>query len=246
MAGSGGHDQILQAEHLRLLPDVPPTTVFGGRLVEEGHPEKRRELGRRRAPGVGLHRAAVVERRLAAAAVPVPPKVAVGAEEGRGGGAAEDGPGGAAVGAERGAGVAGADPVGAVHVAVARQAEPGGVGAAVDRRRRGAAVVAARRLRGGAVAGLRLARRGFLRPLLLHLLLLSWLRLQLLVSLGTHHALPLVLLLTHPVGSWTCELRWQAPPHWIARLSRRVRCGPRGETGPVSLPSLPWPALLGG
>ena len=180
MAGSGGHDQILQAEHLRLLPDVPPTTVFGGRLVEEGHPEERGELGRRGAPGVGLHRAAVVERRLAAAAVPVPPKVAVGAEEGRGGGVAEDGPGGTAIGTERGAGVAGADPVGAVHVAVARQAEPGGVGAAVDRRRRGAAVVAARRLRGGAVAGLRVPRRGFL-GLLLHLLLLSLPRLQLLV-----------------------------------------------------------------
>ena len=82
----------------------------------------------------------------------VPPEVAVGAEEGGGRGAAEDGPGGTAVGAERGAGVAGADPVGAVHEAVARQAEPGGIGAAVDLRRRGSAVIAGRRLRAGVTA----------------------------------------------------------------------------------------------
>lgn len=160
MARGGGHDEILQTQHLGLLPDVPPGTIFGGRLVEEGHREERGEVARRRAPGIGLHGAAVVERRVTA--IPVPPEVAVGAEEGGGRGAAEDGPGGAAAGAERGAGVAGADPVGAVHEAVARQAEPCGVGAAVDRRRRGPAVVAGRRLRAGAVAGLRLAGCGFL------------------------------------------------------------------------------------
>jgi hypothetical protein len=66
--------------------------------------------------------------------------------------AAEDSPGGAAVGAERGAGVAGADAVGAVHDSVARQAEPGGIGAAVDRRRRGSAVIAGHRLRAGVTA----------------------------------------------------------------------------------------------
>jgi hypothetical protein len=68
--------------------------------------------------------------------------------------AAEDSPGGAAVGAERGAGVAGADAVGAVHDSVARQAEPGGIGAAVDRRRRrrGSAVIAGHRLGAGVTA----------------------------------------------------------------------------------------------
>lgn len=158
MTRGGGHDEILQTQHLGLLPDVPPGTIFGGRLVEEGHREERSEVARRRAPGIGLHGAAVVERRVTA--IPVPPEVAVGAEEGGGRGAAEDGPGGAAAGTERGAGVAGADPVGAVHEAVARQAEPCGVGAAVDRRHRGPAVVAGRRLRAG--AGLRLAGCGFL------------------------------------------------------------------------------------
>lgn len=64
MARGGGHDEILQTQHLGLLPDVPPGTIFGGRLVEEGHREERGEVARRRAPGIGLHGAAVVERRV--------------------------------------------------------------------------------------------------------------------------------------------------------------------------------------
>lgn len=155
MAWRRWHDDVLQTEHLRLLPDVPPPVgaVGAGRLVEEGHPEQRRELARRRAPRVRLHGAPVVQRHRLAA---VPPEVAVGTEEDApragGAGAAEDGPRGAAVRAERRARVAGADAVRAVHVAVARQAQPGGVRAAVDRRRRGpAAVVAGHRL--GVAAG---------------------------------------------------------------------------------------------
>jgi hypothetical protein len=41
MAGSGGHDQILQAEHLRLLPDAPLATVLASSVagfVERGTP----------------------------------------------------------------------------------------------------------------------------------------------------------------------------------------------------------------
>jgi len=117
--------------------------------------------------------------------------------------AAKDGPGGAAVGAERGAGVAGADPVGAVHEAVARQAEPGGVGAAVDRRRRGSAVVAGRRRRAGAgagpvAAGLHLAGPRSLALLRLRLRLRP---LRLMVPARAQHLVPLVVLtLTHAVG----------------------------------------------
>lgn len=46
-----------------LLPDVPPATVFRGRLVEErhGHGEEHRELGHWRTPGVELHSVVVVE-----------------------------------------------------------------------------------------------------------------------------------------------------------------------------------------
>uniref|UniRef100_A0A0A9HQ93 Uncharacterized protein n=1 Tax=Arundo donax TaxID=35708 RepID=A0A0A9HQ93_ARUDO len=72
MAGCSWHDQILQAQHLGLLPDVPPPVAVGGRLLEEGHPEEHGELARRWAPGVGLHRPDVVERRLTA--VPCLPK----------------------------------------------------------------------------------------------------------------------------------------------------------------------------
>ena len=148
MARSGGHDEILQAEHLGLVPDVPPTLVRPGdrRLLEVRDPEDGGELVRRGAASVPLDRAAVaVERRHVA--VPAPPEVAVGAEEAVGAGAAvaEDGPGGVAGGAERGARVAGADRVGGVHEAVAGQAEPGAVGPAVHHRRRAAAVVAGRR-----------------------------------------------------------------------------------------------------
>lgn len=149
MARSGGHDEILQAEHMGLLPDGPPTVVgFGGRgLVQVGDPEKSGELVRRGPSRVPLDCAAVVQRQLG---VPAPPEVAVGAEEfGTGGGAAavaEDGPGCAACGAERGAQVAGADRVGGVHVAVAQQAEPGAVGPAVHHRLWAAAVVAGYRV----------------------------------------------------------------------------------------------------
>lgn len=235
MARGGGHDEILQAQHLGLLPDVPPGTVFGGRLVEEGHGEERRELGRRRAPGVGLHSAAVVERRVPAA-VPVPPEVAVGTEEGGGGGAAEDGPRGAAVGAERGARVAGADPVGAVHEAVARQAEPGGVGAAVHRRRRAVAIVTAGRLR----AGLRLpiAGRGFLG--LLRLRLFSW------PPLRTQHLrLPLVVVVAHAVGLAMASAGDWIPGTELARgwEMRSALCRKSRRDGPC-FASLP--ALLGG
>ena len=144
MARSGGHDEILQAEHLGLLPDGPPTVVgFAGRgLVEVGDPEKSGEVVRRGSSRVPLDCAAVVQRQLG---VPAPPEVAVGAEE-FGTGVAEDGPGCAACGAERGAQVAGADRVGGVHVAVARQAEPGAVGPAVHHRLWAAAVVAGYRV----------------------------------------------------------------------------------------------------
>lgn len=146
MARSGGHDEILQAEHVGLLPDGPPTVVgFGGRgFVQVGDPEKSGELVRRRSSRIPLDGASVVQRQLA---VPAPREVAVGAEE-FGAAVAEDGPGGAACGAERGAQVAGADCVSGVHVAVARQAEPGAVGPAVYHRLWAAAVVAGYRVAG--------------------------------------------------------------------------------------------------
>jgi hypothetical protein len=106
--------------YLRLLPGGggPP------------HAEDRCEVADRGAPGVPLHRGAVLE-------------VAVPAEEPARGGA------------ERGPGVAGAHRVGAVDVAVAREAEPGGVGAAVDDGRHAGAEVAQRgRVRVGHYYGL--------------------------------------------------------------------------------------------
>lgn len=138
MAGGGRDDEILEAEHLGLLPDGPPPTVVAPRrrgrrrrLVGVGDPEERGEVERGGAPGVRVHRGAVVERRrrVALPAVAVPGEVAVGAEEAARA-PAEDGPRGGARGAERRARVAGAHPVGAVHVAVAWQAEPRRVGPA--------------------------------------------------------------------------------------------------------------------
>jgi hypothetical protein len=134
----------LQAERLGLLPR--------GAGAQDG-----REIGDRGAPGVPFHRATVVATTVGGAtAVPLVlllPQAAAGAEEAaaRGG----SGSGCAAPGAERRPGVASGHGVGAVHVAVARQAQPRGVGPAVHHRRHARAGVARRRrlLAAGCVRG---------------------------------------------------------------------------------------------
>uniref|UniRef100_A0A0A9CY92 Uncharacterized protein n=1 Tax=Arundo donax TaxID=35708 RepID=A0A0A9CY92_ARUDO len=161
MARGGGHDHVLQPEHLGLLPGGPPP-VAGG-LLAPADAEDHGELTDRRAPGVPFNRGTVMERlllRLAVLVVLV--EVAVAAKEAAAPRAtAERGGGGAARRAERGAGVAGGHRVGAVDVAVARQAEPGGVGPAVDRRwQAGAEVARGQRRRHLRVGGVR-ARHGF-------------------------------------------------------------------------------------
>uniref|UniRef100_A0A0A9BXR7 Uncharacterized protein n=1 Tax=Arundo donax TaxID=35708 RepID=A0A0A9BXR7_ARUDO len=159
MARSGGHDHVVKAEHLVLLPGEPPP--IAGRLLAPADTEDHGELADRGAPGVPFHRGTVMERlRLARRAVPVVlVEVAVGAEEAAPRATEERGRGGAARGAERGAGMAGGDRVGAVDVAVTRQAEPGGVGPAVDHGGLAGAEVARDRCH-RRVAGVR-ARHGF-------------------------------------------------------------------------------------
>ena len=155
MAGGGGHDHVLQAQHLGLLPGGPPPVPVPGRLLAPADAEDRGELRDGGAAGVAFHRATIVERPRVAVPLALLLEVAVGAEE-AGGAAAERGRGGTARGAERRPGVAAGHRVGAVDVAVARQAEPGGVGPAVHHRRQACAEVARRRrhrLVGGARDG---------------------------------------------------------------------------------------------
>uniref|UniRef100_A0A804MTU4 Uncharacterized protein n=1 Tax=Zea mays TaxID=4577 RepID=A0A804MTU4_MAIZE len=158
MTRCGRNDHVLQAHHLGLLPGGPPTDVPARRrrlLVVPGDAEDGRELGDRRAPGVLFHRVMVVVERprvpvlLPLLLVLLLQAVAVGADEAAAAAAGgRDGGGGgcAAPGAERRPGVAGGHRVGAVHVAVARQAQPRGVGPAVHHGRQAHAVVASRRL----------------------------------------------------------------------------------------------------
>lgn len=154
MAGGGRHYDVIQAQHLwrLLLPARGPPAVVG-RLVgiAADDTEDRRELPDRRATRVPFHGGAVVERQLVAAAADAAAaeplvEVAAGAEEAV---AAVEGGGGrgAAGGAERRAGVARGHRVGGVDVAVARQAQPRRVGAAVHHRRQAAAEVTAPRRR---------------------------------------------------------------------------------------------------
>lgn len=77
-----------------------------------------------------------------AASVAVGVPIAVGAECEAVGGAASGGGLGAAVVAGEGADVLAGQRVGGVHVAIAQQAEPSGVGGAVEQRRRLYTVVA--------------------------------------------------------------------------------------------------------
>jgi hypothetical protein len=127
--GGRGHDHVLETEHLlRLLP------AGGGGPPPDA--EDRCKVADRGAPGVPLHRGAVVDGRRAVAFALL--EAAVPAEEPARGAAERGG------GAERDPGVAGGHRVGAVDVAVAREAEPGGVGAAVDDGRHAGAEVARR------------------------------------------------------------------------------------------------------
>jgi hypothetical protein len=146
--GGRGHDHVLETEHLlRLLPaggGGPPPVA---RRVLAPDAEDRCKVADRGAPGVPLHRGAVVDGRRAVAFALL--EAAVPAEEPARGAAERGG------GAERDPGVAGGHRVGAVDVAVAREAEPGGVGAAVDDGRHAGAEAARRgRVRVGHYYGL--------------------------------------------------------------------------------------------
>lgn len=141
MAGSGGNYEIFQTEHRFRFPNASIFYEVVGHLIPlstqelllvGSNPEKFEQLHGRGAPDESIDRATVVQRLRPAVGV----EVAVGTEErAAGGGGAEDGDRrGAAAFAENRAAVLGGHYVGVVDMAIAGEAEAGGVGPAEQER----------------------------------------------------------------------------------------------------------------